>query len=369
MRSASLFLVTALFVPIAVAHSQGQKALDIYFIDVEGGQATLFVSPSGESMLVDTGVPGRRDPERIAAVAKRAGLKQIDYLVTTHYHGDHVGGAPALAAKVPIRNFVDHGPTLENTTGDAAHDKDATTLFRDYVAVRDKGHHIQVKPGDKVPIAGIDVQVVSSAGKFITTPLAGGGAPNPLCRDFKPQTTDDSLYYPENDGSVGTVIRYGRFSIVDLGDLTWNKEHDLACPNNLLGTVDVYLTTHHGVSLSGSPLIVHALHPRVAVWNNAARKGGREPFDVLKTSPGLQDIWQLHYSVSRPRFPRRHEILEPGGKDNNSPEEFIANLEPTHDTGPAHLIKISARSDGSFSVTNDRTGFSKEYRGRSEGAR
>jgi competence protein ComEC len=269
-------------------NTQSHKSLDIYYIDVEGGGSALFVSPSGQSMLIDSGNPGTVDADRIAAVAKIAGLKQIDYLVTSHFHRDHVGGVTELAARLPIRNFVDHGLHAAQEL------KDNEALYQAYLKVRERGHYLPVKPGDKVPIAGLDVQVVSSGGKVITTPLAGAGASNALCGDFTPKE-ETAMIGGENGRSVGVVIRYGTFRTIDLGDLTWNHEHDLACPNNLVGTVDLYLTTHHGLDLSGSKVMVHALHPTVAVMNNGPTKGTASAWQIVRDSPGLIDFWQNHY--------------------------------------------------------------------------
>ena len=314
-----------------------QKTLDAYFIDVEGGQATLFVSPSGESMVVDTGWDGfnNRDADRIAATAKAAGVKQVDYLLITHYHSDHVGGVPQLAAKLPVRNFVDHGPSVEHG---AAPDK----LYNAYTKVREGGKHLEVHPGDKIPVKGLDVKVLSAAGDLIASPLSGAGQPNPACAGFEKKADDPT----ENARSVGTLITYGKFRIIDLGDLTWNKEYELVCPNNKIGTVDVYLSTHHGMNISGSPAIVHALHPRVAIMNNGAKKGGTpEALQAIRTSPGLLDLWQIHYAID--------------AKDNNTAEQFIANTQGGEDAG--NWIKLSAQSDGSFTVTNGRTNFTKKY--------
>ncbi|MDQ6701115.1 MAG: MBL fold metallo-hydrolase, partial [Acidobacteriota bacterium] len=303
------------------------KTLDVYFIDVEGGQATLFVSPSGQSMLVDTGWSGfeNRDANRIADVAKLAGVKQIDYLLITHYHADHVGGVAQLAQKLPIKNFVDHGPSVESG---AAPDK----LMAGYTAEREKGKHIQVKPGDKVPIKGVDVQILSAAGDLISKPLPGAGQPNPFCEGTKMRDEDKT----ENARSVGSLITFGKFRIVDLGDLTWNKEFELVCPNNRVGTVDVYLTTHHGMNMSGPAAIVHALHPKVAIMNNGATKGGTpEAWQAIHSSPGLQDIWQVHYATA-------------GGDANNVSEQMIANPKETPDSG--NWLKLSADASGSFTV-------------------
>src|ERR1700732_2683002 len=338
MRKRIVFLVTAVVFSCSIARAQQRTALDIYFVDVEGGQSTLFFWPAGQSLLVDTGFAGTRDADRIASVVKQAGLTEINYLVITHYHGDHVGGVPELAARVPIRTFIDHGPFMEQTlTG--------PKNLEAYASVRDKGQHIVAKPGDKLPIKGIDVQVVSSATALITKPLRGAGAENPLCADFQPKDeVKDPLLAGENAQSVGMVISLGKFRMVDFGDLTWNLEHGLACPRNLVGSVDLYLTTHHGQNISGLPMLVYALHPRAAVLNNGAKKGGAsDTFQILHKAPGLEDLWQLHYAVD--------------AKELNSAADLIANL----DESTAYYLKVTARADGSFTITNSRNGYHKDY--------
>ena len=345
-------IVAALFLSCAIARAQSRKDLQVYFIDVEGGQSTLFVSPSGQTMLIDAGWPGTRDADRILAVAKVAGITQIDYLVLTHYHVDHAGGVPELASRIPIRNFVDHGPTNDPLVN-------VPQYYAAYLKVREKGLHILARPGDKIPISGLDVQIISAATKTILEPLPGAGAANPACANFQPKDeTKDPMVGGENKNSVGTITTLGKFRISDFGDLTWNKEHDLACPNNLLGTVDVYLVSHHGKETSSLPMMVWGLRPRVAVMNNGANKGAEIPtFDTLKKSPGFEDLWQLHYGV------------EAGPR--NSAEQFLANLgtEGTKDSGvpnesPANYIQLTARPDGSFTLMNSRNGFSKEYAAR-----
>jgi competence protein ComEC len=323
-------------------HAAGLMAaptdLTAYLIDVEGGQATLFITPAGQSVLIDTGFPGfnGRDADRIAAAAKDAGVKQIDYLLITHYHADHVGGVPAIAARLPIRNFVDHGDTVEHT---AAGQK----LYDDYLKEVAKGNHIVVKPGDKLPIKGIDWTIVSAAGDLIDKPLPGAGKPNPFCDAFKPKDVDPT----ENARSVGSVIGFGRFRAVDLGDLTWNKEQLLMCPNNKIGQVDVYIVSHHGQDISGSAALVHALHPKVAIMDNGEKKGGTvEAWDTIHASPGILDIWQLHFSAA-------------GGKDHNTDEKMIANMTSDQDAG--NYLRLTAHKDGHFEVTNPRTGYTKKY--------
>jgi len=359
MRKRLPFLVVAiLLAPIAFVRAQApetQKPLDIYFIDTEGGQATLFVAPSGESMLVDTGFPGNqgaatpeesnapgitRDADRIMAVLKKANVIVLDYVVITHYHGDHAGNAAELAKRIPIRHFYDHGPyTVEMQAN-----RDAP--YVSYQPIRAKAHVIVPKPGDKIPVAGLDVQVVSAAGELIKEPVQGApgaGKPNPLCRDAKLKEQDAT---PENFESIGLVVRYSSFRLLDLADLTWNQEHALACPNNLIGTFDVFHTTRHGDPHSGAPQLMHAIRARVALMNNGERKGGSpEYWQTVHESPGLEDFWQIHRSAA-------------GGADHNSPEQFLANLS---ETDHGHNIKMSVRPDGSFTMTNERNGFTKEY--------
>ena len=336
MRHARLSLLFLL----CFATTCAARSFDVYFIDVEGGQATLMVSPSGESLLVDTGWSGfeGRDAERIAAAAKSAGVKKIDFLVVTHYHRDHVGGLPELAERIPIGTFVDHGPGVD--TSQAAKD-----LFEAYQKVRANGRHIVAKPGDKIPIQGLDVQILSAAGKVISAPLAGAGSPNSLCTEAQRGKDDPG----ENGQSIGMMIRFGEFRLLDLGDLSWNGELDLACPNHRLGTVDVYLTTHHASEMSGPAALVHPLRPRVAIMNNGAKKGGApDVWRALRKSPGLEDIWQLHYSVE-------------GGDGNNAPSPLVANVE---ENCKGYGLKLSVDSDGSFTVTNARNGLSRTYTSR-----
>jgi beta-lactamase superfamily II metal-dependent hydrolase len=366
MRKTFLFPPpVALLMPIVLLGQAPQpklaspKPLNVYFLDTEGGQATLFVSPTGESMLVDTGFPSNqgmpaapggaaateapgttRDADRITSVLKLAHVTVLDYVVITHYHGDHAGNAAELASRIPIRHFIDHGPyTVELQPN-------RISAFASYHPVRSKAHAITAKPGDRIPIAGLDVRVVSSAGELIPNPIdgaPGAGALNPLCRDAKLKDQDPT---PENFESVGIVVRYGNFRLLDLGDLTWNQEHQLVCPSNLIGTFDVFHTTRHGDSHAGAPQLVHAIRARAAVMNNGERKGGDpEYWQIVHQAPGLQDFWQLHRSAA-------------GGTDHNSPEPFLANL---NEVDHGHYLKMSVQPDGSFTMTNERNGFTKNY--------
>jgi len=331
MRKLLLLLAAAAVLPAA-------KNLEVYSIDVEGGQATLVVSPSGESLLVDAGWAGfnKRDADRIAAAAKSAGVKKIDYLVITHYHSDHVGGVPQLAEKLPILNFVDHGPSVEDS-------KPAQVLFNAYTSFREKGKHIEVKPGDTIPIKGIEVKVLSAAGKTIDQPLPGAGQPNPDCGSFETKEIDKT----ENAQSVGILITYGKFRMLDMGDLTWNKEKDLVCPVNKIGPVDLYLVSHHGGDSSSAPGFVHALRPKVALMNNGAKKGGTaETWQTIHDTPGLQDLWQLHFAVA-------------GGKEHNAADPFIANVDEICE---GKGIRVEVMKDGSFRLINARNKYQKSYR-------
>ena len=348
-KTLQFLIAAAVALSGANAFAQQGKGLDVYFIDVEGGQSTLFVTPAGQSLLVDTGWAGARDAGRIADVAKQAGITQIDYLVTTHYHGDHVGGVVDLASRIPIKTFVDHGPSAEET-------RSVPQNYAAYLTVRGKGQHILAKLGEHLPIKGADFQIVSAAAETISKALSGAGKANPLCADFQAKDeVKDPLIAGENKQSVGMVISLGQFRMVDFGDLTWNKEHDLACPNNLVGTIDLYVVSHHGQDISSLPMMVQAMHPRVAVMDNGAKKGGAiATFETLKKSPGLEDLWQLHYAVD--------------AGDHNSPEQFIANLgvggtpaTGVPDEGTVYTIKVAARADGSFTVTNARNGNHKDY--------
>lgn len=322
----------------AIAPVQAAKNLEIYFVDVEGGQATVIVGPSGQSMVVDTGWLGYggRDAERIGEIAKAAKLKKIDYALITHYHLDHVGGAFALSERIPVGMFIDHGPN--NETG-----KQADELNAMYAKALEHSQHRVVKPGDTIPMKGVDITVVQGNGDHIAEALAGAGKPNAACEAAEKKAADPT----ENARSIGFVLKFGKFRFVDLGDLTWNKELELVCPNNRLGTVDVYLTTHHGLDQSNAPAIVNALHPKVAIMNNGARKGGTpSAWKVIRSSPGLEDLWQLHFAMA-------------GGKDTNSPDTFIANLEQKCE---GKYIRLTVEPNGTYTVYNSRNKFEKKYK-------
>jgi beta-lactamase superfamily II metal-dependent hydrolase len=388
----TLAALAAMTICLPFAQAQtGAKPFDMYFVDTEGGLSALYVSPSGETMLLDTGNPGERDLNRILDVLKDAGVKQIDYMVITHYHVDHVGSYQALYEKIPMKHFVDHGEdrdTREQVKG----------FYAWYTAMTQKagaGARTIAKPGDIIPIKGLKVEVLTADGKVLKKPIAGApgaGKPNPACASYKQQAPNTDL---DNAASLALVFQYGKFRTVNMGDFVYNEEGDLMCPNNPIGTIDLYLTSHHGTDQSGSAALVHALQPRVAIMHNGTRKGGALPvYHVLQTSPGLEDLWQLHWSYT-------------GGIENNPAGVYIANMEdpamlgnflanppaargggpgagrgfsgggrgPGGGSGrggrggfgaaqshsPAYYIKVSAMPDGSFTVTNTRNNFSKTY--------
>jgi beta-lactamase superfamily II metal-dependent hydrolase len=314
--------------------------LDIYWIDVDGGAATLIVTPQGETVLMDAGWAGfdDRDPKRIVNVLKYvAGKDRLNYFITSHFHADHVGGLPALAKMVTIEKFVDHGDSVEQNS------EAGKKLWDAYVDAAD-GRRISVKAGDKLPLKGVDFLFVSAGGELISKPLKGGKK-NPLCAEVVKKDPDPT----ENAQSVGFVVRQGKFEFLDLGDLTWNYEIQLACPQNLLGEIDLYQVTHHGMDMSGAPAHIHAINPMVAVMNNGHRKGGRpETYKTLTSSPGLVDLWQVH------------KALVPEGAPNTD-DEKIANLEATDDGDKGNWIRASVKPNGEFTVTNSRNKVSKTY--------
>jgi competence protein ComEC len=380
-------VITVWCVVAAVLGAAAQSrtgTLTIHYIDTEGGQSTLFVGPTGESLLVDTGNAGERDLGRIADTLRTAGVTKIDHLWTTHYHGDHVGALLEIAKQFPVAHFYDHGKPHPN-------DRIVSSQFLSAYEALSAGRRTIVKPGDKVKMTGLDITAVASANQFIRSNLPGGGNQNASCTGVQPK--DESTYFdPDNGESAGFVLSYGRFRTIDLGDLTWNGELDLMCPTNRIGTVDLYLTSHHGLEKSGSPALVQALRPRVVVMNNGTRKGGTpEVFANLQQTVGIEDLWQLHWSYN-------------AGLEN-APARFIANVDdaatiagvltappptpggpaaprgggpgapaagPGRGSGgpgaaahtPAHSITVTAQQDGSFTVTNTRNNFSKTYRSR-----
>ncbi len=339
-----------------------RNTLDIWVVDVEGGNATLFVTPSGESILIDTGNANgaERDSSRIMEAVRDAGITQIDHLILTHYHGDHFGGMELVAKQIPVKEFIDHGPNMQEGVG-AAWEKDV------YPKLYAGAKHTVVKPGDRIQLGGgVEWRIVAAGGE-VAAPFGGAGRPNPTCANFEP--IDNNI---EDPLSVASYITFGNFRTAHIGDLTRNMEFKLMCPNTRLPPVPLFLGLHHGQGSSNSPVIVHALRPRVGIMNNGTRKGA-EPYAVrsLMTSPGFEDLWQIHFS-------------QLSGQEYTQPGMFIANLidqqpaampiqpisapapgpnappAPAHN-GKAYWFKVSAQRDGTFTVTNTRNGYFKTY--------
>jgi beta-lactamase superfamily II metal-dependent hydrolase len=343
--------ITIVAVALSAALLSAQsKTLDIYVVDVEGGNATLFVTPSREAVLIDTGNGGAaavRDADRIMAAIRDAGVSRLDALVTSHWHGDHMGAMAELAGRIPIRHYLDHGGNVQPS---AAVDAFLQSVYPGLIA---NARHTVVKAGDVLPLKGVDWRFVASAREVVSAALPGAGRPNPHCAGFKPHSVNPVSGQPigntEDEHSVGSHVTFGKFRVLYLADFPWNKEFELVCPNNRLGAVEVLLVSRHGQHSSNSQALVHALHPRVGVMNNGIRKGGQpETMRVLHSSPGLEDIWQVH-------------VAQLSGPEHAIPAIFAANVieDPMH--SPAHWIKVSAEGDGSFTVTNSRNGFTKSY--------
>jgi beta-lactamase superfamily II metal-dependent hydrolase len=399
------------------AQGPASKALQVYVIDTEGGKATLYVAPGRQTVLVDSGNPGGRDTDRIMAALSDAGATTIDYMVSTHYHVDHVGGLQELAGRVAIGTFVDHGATVEGPV--TALREQVPGFQAAYAALHARAKHLVVKAGDRLPVNGLDWRIVSSAGEVLKTPLPGAGRPNPACAGFRNAIDAATWRDPEDGQSIGSLVTLGQFRMIDLADLLWDKAVAMMCPNDTIGAVDLYLVTGHGADVCSADPLVHTLHPRAAVMYNGTRKGGgATAMQGVWRSPGLEDFWQLHWSYN-------------GGLELNAAGLFIANVDdaatiagiltaPPRAGGrgaapaaavamptpapsaaapapaaaaaaapaaapaaiapvpqgrgrggaaahtPAYWIKISAQPDGTFTVANSRNGFSKTYAARAK---
>ena len=335
-------LVSLALVASLASAQPSMPMLDIYHVDVEGGAATLIVSPGRESVLVDAGWPGNggRDVARIQAAMKAAGITRIDHFITSHYHTDHVGGLPPLMAAVPIGTFHDHGVM------EPPHAQDFASSYQAYTgAVKARS---TVAPGKALSLRGasggapVVVNFVAAHGAVVGT----AGKPNAACGSVPAKADDPS----DNARSVAFVMTYGRFDFFDAGDLTWNTEAKLVCPDIKVPPVDVYQVTHHGMDTSNHPLLVQALAPTVAVMNNGPRKGGSAAtVQVLKSVPSLQALYQLHRNVAT------------GPADNTAPE-LIANPDEKPDEG--HMVSVHVQPDGRYEVVNHRTGEKRAFASR-----
>lgn len=338
--------------------ASAHNALRIYFVDVEGGQATLFVTPRGRSLLIDTGWNDHngRDADRIAAAAKQAGVSRLDYVLITHYHGDHVGGVPQLAAKMPIGTFFDHGPDREVVPEPGWQYTKAGYDAYQKVLATGKYKHVVLHAGEKLPVKGLDGIVVSADGAVIDHPVPGGGDSNAACGDA--DRTPAGLEDPdmtENGRALAVFMRFGRVRILDPGDLTWDRERMLMCPVNKLGHINIFIVGNHGMAPSTSPALVDGIAPQVAIMDNGARKGGTvRVLDLIRNAPSNPVLWQLHYA-------------EQAGAQHNTDPSQIANLTAPTGRGPSevedkgYMLEVTVQRDGRFTILNERTGETRIY--------
>jgi len=322
-------------------------------IDVEGGAATLYITPEGQSLLIDTGWPanvGAKDPDsvqRIIAAARKHGLSKLDYVLITHYHVDHLGGVTELLGQFPVGTLLDHGPNREMPAPNAPPAFAAfqpANLYPKYLEALHGHAHRELKAGETLNIGSLRLTVVTSDGATISKPLPGASGAIAECDTMKPMVEDGG---EENARSVGVVFTFGQARVAALGDLTWNVEKALVCPRDKVGPVDLLLVSHHGAHFSNSPALLHALSPRVAIMNNGAKKGGEpQSYDTVSRSPRLARLWQLHFA-------------EGSGADHNTAEAYTANPSATDDKQAS--LEAVVTKEGAITVTNGRTGFKESY--------
>ncbi|HUY91333.1 MAG TPA: MBL fold metallo-hydrolase [Pirellulales bacterium] len=324
----------------AAAAGSADGQLEIYWIDVEGGAATLMVTPRGESVLVDTGNPGRRDPQRIFDVAaKVAGLRKIDYLVTTHFHRDHFGGAATLAALLPIGVVYDNG---EFEGGVERPDQDYLSFAAQRRAVIEPGQEIPLKQSPDKSAPRLSLRCLAARQQFAAAP-DDADENAAICQDARAKARDGS----DNANSIVLLLSLGEFQFFDGGDLTWNMEQKLVCPKNLVGEVDVYQTTHHGLDASNNPLVIRSLKPKVAVFNNGVTKGCEpDVFAALQREPSVEAVYQMHRNLR-------------SDSQNNVADEYIANLEKECQ---ANYIRLAVDpAAGSYTVSIPARGHERTF--------
>ena len=365
-------LSSALTVPALAADG----TLKIVSVDVEGGGGTLFVTPEGKSLLIDTGWPSnygllpspdgaKNSAERIVAAAKKLGLSKIDYAIITHYHMDHVGGAMELVKLMPVDTFIDHGPNVEHLPPGVKDDPQLPggapdILYPKYLEATKSAKHIHAKPGQVIQIGSMTDTIVSSNGVVLSKPLPGAGAPNPACDTAESKSSKD-VGGEENRRSVASLLRFGKVSIALFGDLSWDKERELSCPTGKLGHVNLLIVTQHGSKISSNPASIADMHPDIALMGSGGKKGGDEdPIKTIKASPGLMGFWQTHESFAHPEWSGDKNMIA----NLNPPASAVAAHAKDLFTVPpdqGHAIHAEITKDGKITMTNDRNGYSKTY--------
>ena len=354
MKIHLLRAVVTVLVMLAVDVRADQKTgtLDFYWVDSEGGGSTLIVTPSNESVLIDTGNPGARDSGRIIAAARAAGLSKIDHVLITHWHTDHFGGAAEVAQQIPFGTI--HQRAIPD--GDPDGRKQSTFQvqikpFRDIAAKREP-----LKAGVAIPLKAssggpkIELRCLGADQTFVEPTAAQRQRANPLAASATPKAPDPS----DNANSAVFLLSFGPFRFFDGGDLTWNLESKLVAPHNLAGVVDVYQTNHHGLEVSNNPVLVQSLEPTVVVMNNGPKKGGQPgAFAAIRSAKSVQALYQVHKSFNVP-------------EQENAAHEFTANHDnltgPDAAKCPANIIKMSVAPDGrSYTISVPSTGHTKTY--------
>ncbi len=369
---AAALLTSALTIPTVAA----EGTLKIVSIDVEGGGGTLFVTPEGKSLLIDSGWPGgagllpspdgaQNSADRIAAAAKKLGLTRIDYVITTHYHMDHVGGIQELVKRIPVDTFIDHGPNSEHLAPGEKVPPDLAggapdQLYPKYLETI-KGHkHIVAKAGQVIQIGSMIDTIVSSDGVTLAKPLAGAGQPVAACNTAESKS-EKPVGGEENRRSVASLLRFGKVSIAMFGDLSWDKERELSCPVGKLGHVSLLIVTQHGSNISSNPASIADMHPDIALMGMGGKKGGdADPIKVIKASPGLIGFWQTHESFAHPEWSGDKNMIA----NLNPPPAAVASQAKSLFSVPpdqGHAIHAEITTDGKITMTNDRNGYSKTY--------
>jgi competence protein ComEC len=367
MTAARWLLAGAL---LAAAPAVAQPPLRIVSVDVEGGAATIFLTPEGKSLLIDTGWPAGSGEmpspdatgeaaDRVVAAAHKLGITRFDYVLVTHYHDDHSGGTGALVARIPVGTFIDHGDNSEPLRPDTPPQKVINTAAGQYPLYLKaiEGHkRIIARPGDVIRIGSLTDTIVASATRVIDKPLPGAGAANPHC-----DVPGKGLTAGENAGSVASLLRFGNVTIAQFGDLSWDKEYELACPLDRIGKVNVLLVTQHGSNVSSNPAQVAAMRPDVAIMPNGGKKGGDpEVIATVTSQPGLQGFWRLHESFAHPELSGDKDMIA----NLNPPQAVIdAVADKPYEAPPdmGHGVELDITPAGAITVTNQRNGFSRTY--------